>query len=160
MSKCTHWSHTFLCLILQFQIYIIFNFRTSKIRSRSRTVILSITPFDCKSQIYKCLQHTFALALPISEIKIFKLLPLKSSSRSWSEIFAIKPFDGNCQSPQMFPAHFCNRSYCFRNITFFIFDIQKVGQGHGVQFSQLSYSMANVKIYKCLAYIFALDLTI
>ena len=43
---------------------------------------------------------------------------------------------------------------------FNFFYLQKVGQGHGVQFSQLHVSMANVKIYKCLPQIFALTLTV
>ena len=30
----------------------------------------------------------------------------------------------------------------------FIFDLQNVGQGHGVQFVQLHHSMTNVTIYK------------
>ena len=41
-----------------------------------------------------------------------------------------------------------------------MFDLQQVGQGHGVQFSQLQLSMANVKIYKCLSHIFALALIV
>ena len=36
--------------------------------------------------------------------------------------------------------------------------LQKVGQGHGVQFSQLQHSMLNAKIDKCLPQIFALVL--
>ena len=34
-----------------------------------------------------------------------------------------------------------------------MFDLQNVGQGYGVSFSQLRHSKANVKIYKCLPYI-------
>ena len=36
----------------------------------------------------------------------------------------------------------------------------KVGQGQGVQFSQLYHSLANVKIYKCLPHIFELAFAI
>ena len=36
-------------------------------------------------------------------------------------------------------------------------DLQKVFQGHGVQFSQLHNSMANyIKIYKCFPHVFVL----
>ena len=45
-------------------------------------------------------------------------------------------------------------------LTFNNFGLQKVVQGHGVQFSQLQHSMANVQLYKCLLYNFALNLTI
>ena len=41
-----------------------------------------------------------------------------------------------------------------------MFDLQKVGQGHGIQFSQLQLSMTNVKIYKCLSQIFAVAPTV
>ena len=39
-------------------------------------------------------------------------------------------------------------------------DLQTVAQDHGVQYSQLHHSMANVKIYKCLPKHFALALII
>ena len=38
--------------------------------------------------------------------------------------------------------------------------LQKVGQGHGVQFSQCQRSMTNAKIYKILAHNFAPALTV
>ena len=38
-------------------------------------------------------------------------------------------------------------------------DLQKVDQGHGVQFLQLQHSMAIVKFYKCFPHIFAFALT-
>ena len=40
-----------------------------------------------------------------------------------------------------------------------MFDLQKVGQGHRVQFSQKHHSIANVKIYKKFPHIFALALS-
>ena len=45
-------------------------------------------------------------------------------------------------------------------LTFQIIDLQKVGQGRGVQFSQYFHSMANIKIYKSRPYIFGLPLTV
>ena len=42
---------------------------------------------------------------------------------------------------------------------FQILYLQKVGQGHGVQFSQGCHSMVNIKIYKSRPHIFALALT-
>ena len=44
--------------------------------------------------------------------------------------------------------------------TFYDYDLQKVRQGHGISFSPLHSSMANVKIYKCIPYIIALALTV
>ena len=46
-------------------------------------------------------------------------------------------------------------------LTFYIFDLQKIGEGDGVQFSQLLHSMTNVIIYnKRHPHIFALALTL
>ena len=45
-------------------------------------------------------------------------------------------------------------------LTFQNLDLQKVGQGHGVQLPQIHHSMSNVKIYKCLPHIFVLALTL
>ena len=36
-------------------------------------------------------------------------------------------------------------------------DLENLGQGHGVQFSQWRHSMENIKIYKCCFYIFILS---
>ena len=44
-------------------------------------------------------------------------------------------------------------------LNFLMCDLQKVGQGHRVQFWLLHQSMANVKIYKWLPQTFALALT-
>ena len=61
---------------------------------------------------------------------------------------ATTPFDGKCRNQQMASLHFCVRSYRFRDIKSLNFYLQKVGQGHGAQFSQGHHSVANVKIYK------------
>ena len=39
-------------------------------------------------------------------------------------------------------------------LTFLVFDLQNVGHGDGVQFSQWHHSMENVKIYKILPHMF------
>ena len=39
-----------------------------------------------------------------------------------------------------------------------MFNLHKVGQGHGVQFLQIHHSMANIKMYTCLPQIFTLAL--
>ena len=52
---------------------------------------------------------------------------------SQRRIFAITPFDGKYQNLQMSPTHFC--SYYFKDIKIVNFDLQKVCQGYGVQFS-------------------------
>ena len=48
----------------------------------------------------------------------------------------------------------------FEILTFKIVDLQKVCQGHEVQFWHLHHSMANVQIYKGLKHVFALTLII
>ena len=93
-------------------------------------------------QIYKSPPHIFVLALTVSEVKISNYLPLKSRSRSRSTLFTITTFDGNCQNLQISPTHFCGRSYRFRDIKKLICYLQKVDQGHRVQFFKLHYSMA------------------
>ena len=55
---------------------------------------------------------------------------------------------------------FCASSHRFIVKKIGLFYLQKVGQGHGVQFSQLHHLMANVNIYKCLKHIFALAFTV
>ena len=68
------------------------------------------------------------------------------------------PFDGKCQNLQISSTHFCASAFCFRYITILNLYLEKVGQGHGVQLSQLCHSMAYVKIYKiyCLHFLFSL----
>ena len=57
--------------------------------------------------------------------------------------------------------NFCATShFFFKYINIYNAQLQDVGQGHRVQFSQLDHSMANVQIYKCLPHMFALSLTI
>ena len=41
-----------------------------------------------------------------------------------------------------------------------IFDLKKVGQGHGLQFSQCHHSIAGNKLFKSFPYIFALALSV
>ena len=57
-------------------------------------------------------------------------------SRSRSAILVIKPFDGKCQNLQVSPIIFCASTYLLRIINYYFF-LQKVGQGPGVEFSQL-----------------------
>ena len=59
----------------------------------------------------------------------------------------------------MSPTNFCATSYRFRDIQSLHFYLQKVGEGHGVQFSQIHHLMATVKINKCLPHVSALALT-
>ena len=60
----------------------------------------------------------------------------------------------------MSPTNFCATSYHFKYIKIKNIWLQKVGQGHRAQFSQLHHSMANIKIYKYLPQILALALTV
>ena len=69
------------------------------------------------------------------------------------------PLDGKYQNLQMSPTYFALALTVSEISFFFIFGLQILGQGHGVQFSQLHHSMANVKIYKRLAHICALSST-
>ena len=55
------------------------------------------------------------------------------------------PFDGDCQNLQKTPIHSHANSNHFRNIKNIFFQLQKVGHGQRVQFSQLQLSIANVK---------------
>ena len=68
---------------------------------------------------------------------MFKFLPPKSRSRSQSAILAMTPFHGKCENLQMSLLHFYARSYHFSDIKCLSFYLQKVGQGHRVQFSRL-----------------------
>ena len=110
------------------------------------------------NEIYKILPTFLTLALTVSDIYYFYILPSKSRSRSCSTIFTMTQFDGKCQNLQKIPVHFCANSYRFRGIEIKNKYLQKVGQGHGEQFLQLVHSMTNVKIYKrkfLLFFIFA-----
>ena len=81
---------------------------------------------------------------------------------SRSVIFSITQLDDKYQNLQTFPTFFALApidSEILIKCQFLTY-LQKVGQCHGVQFSQLHHSMANVKIYKCLPLIFALALTV
>ena len=64
-------------------------------------------------------------------------------------MYAITPFDSKWQNLQMSSITFLHNLLPFTDITILILPLI-VGQGHGVQFSQLHHSLANVKIYKCL----------
>ena len=44
--------------------------------------------------------------------------------------------------------HFCACSHRFKMFTFQIVDLQKVAQGHTMQFSKCFHSIANIKVYK------------
>ena len=89
-------------------------------------------------------------------IKVLNVWPSKSRSRSRTAISTITPFNGKCQNLQISHTNLFASSYHFKEF-FWNFLLSKSRSGHGVQFSQLHDSMANVKIYK---YIFALDLTV
>ena len=65
---------------------------------------------------------------------------------SRSTIIAITPFDSKCQYLHMSPKHFPLDLTVAKVKKFYISELQKVGQGHGVQFKQLHQMMANVKI--------------
>ena len=77
-----------------------------------------------------------------------------------SEILAILHSMVNIKIYKCFP-QICVLALSVSDIyKFKIYYFQKVGQSHGVHFSQLHHSMANVKIYKCLPHIPTLALTI
>ena len=75
-------------------------------------------------------------------------------------IFITASFDGIYHTLQMFLTHFSIAFTVSEIPKFLIYDFQKVGQGHGVQYSLLHHSMANVIIYKCLPHILCLTVTI
>ena len=84
MSKSINVSHKFLRQLLLFLRYNFFlNCLPSKSRSRSRSAIFAITPFDGKCQNLQCLCLILcALALAICE-NYFKLLTLKMSVKGY-----------------------------------------------------------------------------
>ena len=94
------------------------------------------------------------------DFQIFYIGPSKSRSRSRSAIFAITLFDGKCQNLRMLSENICASSYRFRDITFFNLLPPKGISRSRSAFSQLHHSMANVKIYKSFAHIFAQCLTV
>ena len=65
---------------------------------------------------------------------------------SQSTIFAMTPFGNNCQSLHKTSNMFSLALTVLEIL--FIFDLQKVGQGHGVQFLLWHHSMENGKIYR------------
>ena len=81
-------------------------------------------------------------------------------SRSRSAIFLITTFNGSCDNLQMYPHIFSALAPIISEIYIFKFLSPKVGQGHDVQLLHSRYSMENVKIYKCLPYIYALALAV
>ena len=99
-------------------------------------------------KIYKCLPHIFTLAVAVSEIYRFYISDIQKMIKITKYNFR------NCtirwqmpQSTNVFHT-FLARSDRFRYIDFLFLTTKKVGQRYGVQYSQLHYSMANVKIYK------------
>ena len=140
-------SNTFLRQRLPFQIYTNFKFVTFN-------KYVKITQYNfrkdtIRKQMSKStnVSDTFLRQLLPFQIYInFKFRPLKSRSRSRSTIFAITPFDGNCQSPPMSPTYFALARTVSDIQKFKTFHHQKVGRGHGVQSSQLHQSMTNIKI--------------
>ena len=81
----------------------------------------------------------------VSDINILDY-DLQKVSQNHSVILAMIPFDDKCQNlPKISEIKKIKIVY-----------LQKVGQGHGVQFSQLHHWMANAKIYKYHPQIYAL----
>ena len=58
------------------------------------------------------------------------------------------PFDGKCQNLEKTNYIFALALANSDILTIKMFDLQKVGQGYGVWFSQWHHSMKNVKSYK------------
>ena len=91
----------------------------------------------------------------VSEILTFQLLPSNSRSRSWRTFFAMLSFDHKyikiCKNS---PTHFALAFNRFRNINESNVLAEKVGNGHGVQFSQWRHSIENIKFLKVVGCIF------
>ena len=69
-------------------------------------------------------------------------------------------FIGKCQNLQKTATQFVLALNVTEITKFQICYLQKVGQSHGLQFSQLHHLIANDKIYKYLPYIFVLALSV
>ena len=108
----------------RFRCINISNFLPSKSRSRSRSTLFRLTPFDGKCQnLQKTPTHFFASSDRFRDIQILKVL---ASKVCWSQstIFAFTPFDGKCQYLQKTPTRFCASSLIlfqrnYTNLSFF-----------------------------------------
>ena len=99
-------------------------------------------------RLYKSYTWAFSLAHTVIEIFTFQnSCPWKSRSRSWRITFTVAPLDIKFLTSILmaivmlhFPA--------FDKITVEKFDLENLGQGHGVNHSQWSSSMENIDVYK------------
>ena len=124
---------------------------TPKGRSRSHIAIFEIRPLDGKCEYLQMPPtHFCASSYRFKDIKIVNIWLPNCRTRSRIVIFATTTFDGKFQNLKLSSTHFCASSYRFKDIKQLIFDHQKVGEGHRLQFSKLGHWMANVKIYKYL----------
>ena len=71
----------------------------------------------------------------------------KCNSRSWCITFAVAPFDGNYLASYLIAIVMFAFSSLLK-LALQKFDLENVGQCHGVQCSQWSRSMANMNLYK------------
>ena len=113
------------------------NILSPESRSRSRSAIFAITPFDRKCQVLQMSLTNFcASSYRFRDLNSLNVLPSKSRSKSRSATSAITPFDGKLAKLKIPPTNFCARSYRFRDIKKDIkilnFLPSKVGQCHGV----------------------------
>ena len=58
------------------------------------------------ANVTSCFSPIFAILLQFQRYQLFNVWPLKSRSRSRSAVFEMTPFDGKCQSLQIFSTHF------------------------------------------------------
>ena len=91
---------------------------------------------------------------------MFKLFTFKNRSRSRSILFRNQPFDDKYQNLQVVPCIFALALTISEILAFQIFDLEKLGQGQGVQFLQLRHSMANIKVNKSRLIYFPPALTV
>ena len=92
---------------------------------------------------------------PVSTVsKILNFCTLEKQVKVTEYNFAMRSFAGNYQNLQQSSHTFCASSHCFRDINISnIFDLEKVGQGLGLEVSHWSSSMENIKMQKKKCYI-------
>ena len=107
-----------------------------------------------KKKAERCI---FALALTAAELFSFQIVNLqRNTSRSPQYNFRnVFHSIANIKICKSYPMHFFAKSLTVSEIlTFKNFDLQKVDQDQGLQFSRCCHSMANIKIYKRRSFTF------
>ena len=106
--------------------------------------MVKVTMYNFRNVVIRCwiwksvkvVHCILALVVTVSkDINVAKFIPWKSRSRSLSTTLAIVYF-GKYQNVKHRLIHFWAGSHRSKILTFLMFYLEKIGQGHTVQFSQ------------------------